>query len=140
MNRNQGMNQKKYIATTLMAALAVFAIVSASSLMSAVEATHTTEGAAFWLSACNAVQSMIAEPCGTLVSNHDPYGQGLSTDGWRVAKCVAGGALVVYAGHPELVNLGPVVGCASNTNTNTANTNTANTIAGISNLLQGLMR
>ena len=55
MNRNQGMNQKKFIATTLMAALAVFAIVSASSFMSAVEATHTTEGAAFWLSGCNAV-------------------------------------------------------------------------------------
>ena len=96
----------------------------AASITSA-NANHTTKGAAFWSKICNTIDSLITEPCGTLVSNHDPYGQGLSTDGWRVAKCVAGGALVIYGGHPELLTLGPTVGCASNT--------------GVSNLLQGLL-
>lgn len=45
------------------------------------------------------------------MSKHDPYDQGLSSDGWRVAKCVAGGALALYSGHLELLNLGPVIGC-----------------------------
>jgi hypothetical protein len=66
----------------------------------------------------------------------DPYNQGLSTDGWRVAKCVAGGALVTYAGHPELLSLGPTVGCGGNTNNNlgTSNNNLGNLLGG----LQGL--
>ena len=97
----------------------IAAVLSATGLMSmtmtpAVEAHHTTAGAAYWLKICKTVDAIITEPCGTLVSNHDPYGQGLSQDGWRVAKCVAGGVLLVSSGHADLLGYGPVVGCASN--------------------------
>ena len=95
---------------------AIIAIVGSILLSPSIAfATHTTTGANFWFKICKSIDLLIAEPCEGLVANHDTYNQGLSLEGWRVTKCFAGGALAIYGGHPELLTLGPVVGCASTT-------------------------
>jgi hypothetical protein len=108
------------------------------STSNSVFATHTTSGANYWYNVCKIpfVDAVIIEDCRGLVSNHDPYKQGLSTEGWRVAKCIAGGALLIYGGHPELLNLGPAVGCPSAGSSPSANNNLGNLLQGLSNLLK----
>lgn len=70
-------------------------------------AGHTTEGATFWYNVCISIDLLIIEPCGILVSTHDAYNQGLSTEGWRVAKCVAGGGTCNIRGTSGLIDTWP---------------------------------
>lgn len=102
-------------------------------------AIHTTKGANFWYGVCTnpIVDSKIVEDCRGLVSNHDTYGHGLTTEGWRVAKCVAGGALLIAGGYPELLTAGPAVGCGSTSLPNTNSPSTGNDLLG--GLLGGLI-
>ena len=106
-------------------------------------ATHTTRGATYWYNICKIpfLDAVIIEDCRGLVSNHDPYNQGLSTEGWRVAKCIAGGALLIYGGHPELLQLGPVVGCGGASpggsySAPSASSNFGNLLQGLANLIK----
>ena len=64
---------------------------------------HTTQGAKYWMNWCKSSigQMLVSEDCLDLVSKHDQLGHGLSEEGWRVAKCLAGGALA--ATNPELI-------------------------------------
>jgi hypothetical protein len=42
------------------------------------------------------VDMAIMEDCRSLVSDHDPGGYGFSEEGWRVLKCLGGGALTLF--------------------------------------------
>jgi hypothetical protein len=61
-------------------------------------AHHTTEGEAYWYNVCKSpiVDMAIMEDCRSLVSDHDPGGYGFSEEGWRVLKCLGGGALTLF--------------------------------------------
>lgn len=108
------------------------------SVPNTVFANHTTNGAIFWFNVCKKIDYLIIEDCSTLVSNHDPYNQGLSSEGWRVAKCIAGGALAIYAGHPELLSLGPVVNCGGTSSGGSSGNNNGNPLGNLFEGLQGL--
>jgi hypothetical protein len=53
------------------------------------------------------VDERISEPCETLTSPDYT----LTPEGERVLKCIGGGALATLIGRPDLLSLGPSVGC-----------------------------
>ena len=78
-----------------------------------VYATSSNNGGINWKQMCNLADSIISEPCSTLVQSNNPYQ--LTREGDRVLHCIGGGALALVTGHPELLSLGPSVGCGGNT-------------------------
>jgi hypothetical protein len=56
------------------------------------------------------VDPLIGEACETLTS---PDGYALTLDGHRVLKCIGGGVLATLLGRPDLLSLGPSVGCGN---------------------------
>jgi hypothetical protein len=72
-------------------------------------ATSSNNGGINWKQMCNLADSIISEPCSTLVQSNNPYQ--LTREGDRVLHCIGGGALALVTGHPELLSLGQSVGC-----------------------------
>lgn len=79
------------------------------------------------------VDAVVAEPCETLTT---PDGYTLTPDGERVAKCIAGGGLLLLVDPSGQAlagaqTLGPAVGCGASTGTTSS--------ASSNNLLSGLL-
>jgi hypothetical protein len=82
------------------------------------------------------VDAVVAEPCETLTT---PDGYTLTPDGQRVAKCIAGGGLLLLVDPSGQAlagaqALGPAVGCGASTGT-TSSANSNNLLTGILGLL-----
>jgi hypothetical protein len=79
---------------------------------SAPSISTNTQSRINWGEVCRypVVDERIIEPCETLTS---PDGYTLTPEGQRVLKCIGGGALTTLLGRPDLLSLGPSVGCGN---------------------------
>ena len=90
-----------------LAAISVILILGAFSVTQ-VYSTSSNRGIN-WEDMCRLADVVISEPCNDLVDSNNPYQ--LTREGERVLNCIGGGALALATGHPELLSLGPSVGC-----------------------------
>ena len=85
---------------------------STSNATSNSPAKTNTQSRINWGEVCRnpLVDERILEPCETLTS---PDGYTLTPEGQRVLKCIGGGILATLLGRPDLLSLGPSVGCGN---------------------------
>ena len=84
------------------------------------------------------VDAVVAEPCETLTT---PDGYTLTPDGQRVAKCIAGGGLLLLVDPSGQAlagaqALGPAVGCGSSSSSSMPSSNNNNLLTGILGFLK----
>jgi hypothetical protein len=102
------LQQKKgYVKTTI--AFSTLLLLTISSYTITESFSTSSNRGINWADMCRLADALISEPCRELVNSNNPYK--LTSEGERVLNCIGGGALALATGHPELLSLGPSVGC-----------------------------
>jgi hypothetical protein len=102
------LQQKKEYTKTIIAFSILLLLTMSFYTMTESYSTSSNRGIN-WADMCRLADAIISEPCHELVNSNNPYE--LTSEGERVLKCIGGGALALATGHPELLSMGPAVGC-----------------------------